>query len=91
MGEGRGLYCERHHGTLLFILIASVISYPPRGDRLVSSSPRVAEAVLGTVARLSIETLMGISSIVIGLVAYVWVVKPMGHFSAPPGGIAVCR
>ena len=32
---------------------------------------------------------MGIPSIAIGLVAYIWVVKPMGHFSALSGGIAL--
>jgi phosphate transport system permease protein len=32
---------------------------------------------------------MGIPSIVIGIVAYVWVVRPMGHFSAFSGGLAL--
>ncbi len=32
---------------------------------------------------------MGVPSIVLGIVAYVWVVKPMGHFSALSGGIAL--
>jgi len=39
--------------------------------------------------RLSLEMLQGIPSIVIGIVAYVWVVMPMGGFSALSGGVAL--
>ncbi len=39
--------------------------------------------------RLSIEILQGIPSIVIGIIAYVWVVIPMGSFSALSGGVAL--
>ena len=39
--------------------------------------------------RLSIEILQGIPSIVIGIIAYVWVVLPMGSFSALSGGVAL--
>ena len=39
--------------------------------------------------RLCVEILQGIPSIVIGIIAYLWVVKPMGGFSAFSGGIAL--
>jgi phosphate transport system permease protein len=39
--------------------------------------------------KLSVETLQGIPSIVIGIIAYVWVVVPMGSFSALSGGVAL--
>jgi len=39
--------------------------------------------------RLCIETLQGIPSIVIGIIAYIWVVVPMGSFSALSGGVAL--
>jgi phosphate transport system permease protein len=39
--------------------------------------------------RLCVETLQGIPSIVIGIIAYVWVVVPMGSFSALSGGVAL--
>jgi phosphate transport system permease protein len=39
--------------------------------------------------RLSIETLQGIPSIVIGIIAYVWIVVPVGSFSALSGGVAL--
>jgi phosphate transport system permease protein len=44
---------------------------------------------LAYLARLSIEILQGIPSIVIGIIAYVWVVMPMGSFSALSGGVAL--
>jgi phosphate transport system permease protein len=44
---------------------------------------------LGRLTRLSVETLMGVPSIVIGIVAYVWVVRSVGHFSALSGGVAL--
>jgi len=44
---------------------------------------------LAYLSRLSIEILQGIPSIVIGIIAYVWVVMPMGSFSALSGGVAL--
>jgi phosphate transport system permease protein len=88
MGESGGGIANAIVGTLLLILIGSVISIPlgvTAGVFLAESG----KTRLGTLARLSIETLMGIPSIAIGLVAYIWVVKPMGHFSAFSGGIAL--
>jgi phosphate transport system permease protein len=39
--------------------------------------------------KLCVETLQGIPSIVIGIIAYIWVVVTMGSFSALSGGIAL--
>ena len=39
--------------------------------------------------RLCVEILQGIPSIVIGIIAYVWIVMPLGTFSALSGGIAL--
>jgi phosphate transport system permease protein len=88
MGETGGGIANAIVGTLILIVIATVISVPLG----VIAGIFLAEngtSRLGMIARLSIETLMGIPSIVIGLVAYVWVVKPMGHFSAFSGGLAL--
>ena len=88
MGEAGGGIANSIIGTLFLMVIGSIISVPLgviAGIFLSESG----KSRLGTVARLSIETLMGIPSIVIGIVAYVWVVKPMGHFSAFSGGIAL--
>ena len=88
MGEAGGGIANAIIGTLLIVLGASVISIPLGllvGVFLAESS----RSRVGTVARVSVETLMGIPSIVIGLVSYVWVVRPMGHFSAVSGSIAL--
>ena len=39
--------------------------------------------------KLSVETLQGIPSIVIGIIAYIWLVVSMGSFSALSGGVAL--
>jgi phosphate transport system permease protein len=41
------------------------------------------------VIRSSVEILMGIPSIILGIIAYAWVVVPMGGFSALSGGVAL--
>jgi phosphate transport system permease protein len=88
MGESGGGIVNSIVGTFILIGIASLISIPLGilAGIFLSESGKTR---LGAVARLSIETLMGIPSIVLGLVAYVWVVKPLGHFSALSGGIAL--
>ncbi len=88
IGEAGGGISNAIVGTVILVAVASIISIPLGifAGIFLSESGR---SRLGTVARLSIETLMGIPSIVIGIVAYVWVVRPMGHFSAFSGGIAL--
>jgi len=43
----------------------------------------------GMVVRFMMDVMSGIPSIVVGVVAYILVVLPMGHFSALAGGIAL--
>ena len=88
MGESGGGISNAIVGTLLIVLGASILSVPLGllvGIFLSESS----RSRVGTVARVSVETLMGIPSIVIGLVSYVWIVRPMGHFSALSGSVAL--
>jgi phosphate transport system permease protein len=47
------------------------------------------EGKLAYLVRLSVEILQGIPSIVIGIIAYAWIVITMGTFSAFSGGIAL--
>jgi phosphate transport system permease protein len=88
IGETGGGISNAIVGTVLLILVASVISIPLGVIAGVFLSES-GKSRIGVLARLSVETLMGIPSIVIGIVAYVWVVRPMGHFSALSGGIAL--
>jgi phosphate transport system permease protein len=88
IGETGGGIANSIVGTLLIVLVGAAVSVPLgviAGIFLSESG----KGKLGTFARLSMETLMGIPSIVIGIVAYVWIVRPMGHFSAFSGGLAL--
>ncbi len=74
-------------GTFLLVVIASVISIPIgiiAGLFLVEAKTRFANML-----RVLVNVLQGLPSIVIGIVAYIWVVKPMGGFSAFSGGVAL--
>lgn len=88
IGETGGGIANAIVGTLLLLLVASAISIPLGVIAGIFLAEK-GRSRLGAVARLSVETLMGIPSIVIGIVAYVWVVRPMGHFSTVSGGIAL--
>ena len=88
IGETGGGIANAIVGTLILVLIATVISVPLGVIAGIFLSEK-AKSRLGTVARLSVETLMGIPSIVLGIVAYVWLVRPLGHFSAISGGVSL--
>ncbi len=88
MGEAGGGIANAIVGTFILIALASVLSVPLGVIAGIFLAER-SRTRLGAVARLSVETLMGIPSIALGLVAYTWVVRPMGHFSSLSGGIAL--
>ncbi len=75
-------------GTLMLILVASLFAIPLGVSGGVFLS-EYRKSKLAYFTRLSVEILQGIPSIVIGIIAYLWVVKPMGKFSAFSGGIAL--
>jgi phosphate transport system permease protein len=88
VGETGGGISNAIVGSAMLIMIASVIAVPLG----VMTGIYLAEYRKGKFAylsRLSVEILMGIPSIVIGIIAYVWVVMPMGSFSAMSGGVAL--
>ena len=75
-------------GSLLMVLMAVVIAVPVgilAGIRL-SEHP---ESRFSGVVRSVAELLQGTPSIVIGLIIYGWVVKPLGSYSGFAGGIAL--
>lgn len=88
MGEAGGGISNAIVGSAILIVIATVISVPLGVIAGIFLAER-SRTRLGTVARLSVETLMGIPSIVLGIVAYTWMVRPMGHFSALSGGVSL--
>jgi phosphate transport system permease protein len=88
MGEQGGGISNAIVGTLILVAIATVISVPLGVIAGIFLAER-SRSRLGMVARISVETLMGIPSIVLGIVVYAWMVRPMGHFSALSGGVAL--
>jgi phosphate transport system permease protein len=88
VGEIGGGIANALVGTGILILIACLFSIPLG----VASGIYLSEHRTGKLAyavRLSAEVLQGIPSIVIGIIAYIWLVVPMGMFSALSGGIAL--
>jgi phosphate transport system permease protein len=88
VGESGGGISNAIVGTLWLILLSFAFSAPLGvfGGIFLAEykSGKLVDAV-----RLSIEILQGIPSIVIGIIAYVWVVVPMRSFSALSGGVAL--
>ena len=88
VGEAGGGIANALWGTLLLIALSFVFSVPLG----VFGGIFLAEyrgSKLAYLTRLSVGILQGIPSIVIGIIAYVWVVMPMGSFSALSGGVAL--
>jgi len=88
VGESGGGIANALVGSGLLVLFASLFALPPGilvGIFLAESH----RSKLVTPVRLSMEILQGMPSIVIGIIAYTWVVKPMGSFSAISGSIAL--
>lgn len=75
-------------GTLILISIAAVVGVPIG----IGAGLYLAErkgAPLATVVRFLADVMNGLPSIVIGIFAWQFLVRPMGHFSALAGGIAL--
>jgi phosphate transport system permease protein len=75
-------------GTGILILLACVIAIPLGvGTGIFLSEYRKAR--LSYAVRLSADVLQGVPSIVIGIIAYTWLVLRVGGFSALSGGVAL--
>jgi phosphate transport system permease protein len=88
VGEVGGGIANAVVGTLMLIVTASIIALPIG----VFAGVYLAERKEGKVCylvRLCVEILHGVPSIVIGIIAYAWVVITLGTFSALAGGISL--
>ena len=88
VGEIGGGISNAIFGTLWLIVLSFIFSVP-LGIFAGIFLSEYRGGRLAYLTRLSIEILQGIPSIVIGIIAYVWVVLPMGSFSALSGGVAL--
>ena len=89
VGEEGGGVANAIVGSFLLIIIASLPAIPIGIAAGVYLSEHRAGR-LSYLLRLAVEVLQGTPSIVIGIIAYLWLVISMGGFSALSGGIALC-
>ena len=88
VGEAGGGMANAIAGTLVLLGIATVIGLPIGiGAGLYLAEQRTTR--LATVVRFLSDVLNGLPSIVMGIFAWQFLVRPVGHFSAMAGGIAL--
>jgi len=88
VGELGGGFAHAIVGTLIIVGLACLIGVPIG----VATGIFLAEfggGRFGFTVRFVADVLNGVPSIVIGIFAWTWLVKPMGHFSALAGGFAL--
>ncbi|HNT43620.1 MAG TPA: phosphate ABC transporter permease PstA [Syntrophorhabdaceae bacterium] len=88
IGESGGGVANAVVGTLMLIALSSVISVPCGIAAGIYLSENKTGKLSNTI-RLSVIVLQGTPSIVIGIIAYLWVVAPLKTFSALSGGVAL--
>lgn len=88
VGEVGGGIANALLGSFLIVLVASVIAIPI-GILCGIYLSENKTSKLAYWSRLAVDILQGIPSIVIGIVIYFWLVKPLGGFSALSGSIAL--
>lgn len=88
VGEPGGGVINAITGTFMVVGMGTLLALP-LGILAGTTMSEYRNSKLASVLSLAVEVLHGVPSIVIGIVAYAWVVKPMGSFSAFSGGIAL--
>lgn len=88
VGETGGGIANALIGSIMVIVAASVIAIPIGIMAGVYLSEN-RKSRLAYWVRLSTDILQGVPSIVIGIVAYFWLVKPLRSFSALSGSVAL--
>jgi phosphate transport system permease protein len=88
VGETGGGIANALVGSLIIVAISSIIAIPIGilAGIYLSENPGTK---LAYYSGLCVDILQGVPSIVIGIIIYYWVVKPMGTFSAIAGSIAL--
>lgn len=88
VGETGGGVSNALVGSILILLVSCVIAIP-LGIVIGIYLSEEKKSKLGYYCRLAVDVLQGIPSIVIGIIIYEWVVRPMGGFSALSGSVAL--
>ncbi|MGE4169774.1 MAG: phosphate ABC transporter permease PstA [Candidatus Margulisiibacteriota bacterium] len=88
VGEPGGGILNALIGSAGLVFLASVLAVPT-GIFVGIYLAEYKNSALAYWVRVCVEVLQGTPSIVVGVVAYVWVVLPMGKFSAFAGSVAL--
>jgi len=88
VGEKGGGIANAIVGTFILILVSSFLSIPIGVSAGIYLSENKNKKLSNVVSML-VDILQGVPSIVLGIIAYLWVVRPMGRFSALSGGVAL--
>jgi len=88
MGEIGGGVANAIVGSLMVVAMASAIAIPI-GIAIGVYLSEHHKGWFSETIRTCSDTLQSTPSIVIGIIAYLWIVQPMGHFSALSGGITL--
>ncbi|MGZ3755481.1 MAG: phosphate ABC transporter permease PstA [Mucilaginibacter sp.] len=88
VGEKGGGIANALMGSFIMVLMASVVAIPigMLAGIYLSENPGTK---LAYYSGLCVDILQGVPSIVIGIVVYIWVVKPLWGFSAIAGSVAL--
>ena len=88
VGETGGGIVNALVGSFIMVLMAAVVAIPVgmAAGIYLSENPRTK---LAYYSGLCVDILQGVPSIVVGIVVYFWIVKPLGTFSAISGSIAL--
>lgn len=88
VGETGGGVSNALVGSIMILLVSCILAIPV-GIVVGIYLSEVKKSKLGYYCRLAVDVLQGIPSIVIGIIIYEWVVRPMGGFSALSGSVAL--
>ncbi len=87
-GEAGGGIANAIIGSVIIVFFSALIAIPIGILSGIYLSEHT-ESRLGQFARVAVDVLQGVPSIILGIIAYVWLVIPMGGFSAISGSIAL--
>ena len=88
VGETGGGIINALVGSFIMVMVAAVVAIPVgmAAGIYLSENPR---SKLAYYSGLCVDILQGVPSIVVGIVVYFWIVKPLGTFSSLSGSAAL--
>ena len=76
-------------GTILITLLAIILGVPCGIFAGIHLSEFGRNSRIGAIARFTVNVMMGVPSIIVGLFVYSFLVKPFGHFSGYAGAVSL--